>query len=71
MVSCYVTFMVTVYREFFGEPKSSPHEMNRGFLSLHAKPHKTHDICALDLGFMRLEALLGLLSPHHIDKTKM
>jgi len=22
----YVTFVVTVYREFFGEPSSSPHE---------------------------------------------
>ena len=40
MVSYYVTFVVTVYREFFGEPNSSPHKMSRGFITLHAKPHK-------------------------------
>ena len=27
MVSYCVTFVVTVYGEFFGEPNSSPHEM--------------------------------------------
>ena len=42
MVSYYVTFVVTVYGEFFGEPNSSPHEMSGEFISLHAKPHKTH-----------------------------
>ena len=42
----------------FGEPNSSPHVMIGGFISLHAKPHS-----ALDLGFMRLLALLGLLHP--------
>ena len=35
----YVTFVVTVYGEFFGEPNSSPHEMSGGFIRLHAKPH--------------------------------
>jgi len=39
MVSYYVTFLVTVYGEFFGKPNSSPHEMSGGFISLHAKPH--------------------------------
>ena len=42
MVSYHVTFVVTVYGEFFGEPNSSPLEMSGGFISLHAKPHKTH-----------------------------
>ena len=64
MLAYYVTFVVTVYGEFFGEPKSSPYEMSGGFISQHAKPHKTR---ALDLGFMRLEDLLGLLNPR-IDK---
>ena len=30
MVSYYVTFVVTVYGEIFGEP-NSPHEVSRGF----------------------------------------
>ena len=42
MVSYYVTFVVTVYREFFSELNISPHVMSGGFISLHAKPHKTH-----------------------------
>ena len=43
MVSYYVTFVVTVYGEFFGEPNySTPHKMSGGFIRLHAKPHKTH-----------------------------
>ena len=42
MVSYYVTFVVTVYGEFFGEPNSSSHEMSGGFISLHARPHKSH-----------------------------
>ena len=42
MVSYFVTFVVTVYREFFCEPNSNLHVMSRGFISLHAKPHKTH-----------------------------
>ena len=39
MVSYYVTFVVTVYGEFSGEPNSSasPHEMSGGF-----KTYKTH-----------------------------
>ena len=28
-----VTFVVTVYGDFFGEPNSSPHEVSRGFIS--------------------------------------
>ena len=43
MVSYYVTFVVTVYGEIFGEP-NSPHEVSR-------EPHKTHVL----KGFMRLE----------------
>ena len=39
MGSYYVTFVVTVYGEFFGEPNSSPHKMSGRFISLHAKPH--------------------------------
>ena len=31
MVAYYVTFVVTVYGEFFGEPNSSPHKMSGGF----------------------------------------
>ena len=42
MVSYYVTFVVTVYGEVFGEPNSSPHIMSGGFISLHAKLHKIH-----------------------------
>ena len=33
MVSYYVTFVVTVYEDFFGEPNSNPHEMSRGFIT--------------------------------------
>ena len=51
MVSYYVTFVVTVYGEIFGEP-NGPQEVSKGFKTL---------------GFMKLEALLGLLSPC-IDK---
>ena len=41
MVSYYVTFVVTVYGEIYGEPNSSQHIMSGGFISLHANPHKT------------------------------
>ena len=40
MVSYYVTFVVTVYREFFGELNSSAHKVSGGFISLRAKCHK-------------------------------
>jgi len=30
MVSYYVTFVVTVYGEFFSEPNSSPHKISGG-----------------------------------------
>ena len=30
---CAATFVVTLYREFFGEPNSSPHEVSGGFIS--------------------------------------
>ena len=42
MVSYYVTFVVTVYKEFFGELNSSAHKVSGGFISLRAKCHKTH-----------------------------
>ena len=51
--------MVTVYGEFFSEPNSSRHKMTGGF----------KNPCALYLGFMKLEVLLGLLNPR-IDKKK-
>ena len=38
----YVSFVVTIYGELFGEPNSSPHKVRRGFISLHANPHQTH-----------------------------
>ena len=46
MVSYYVTFVVTVYGEFFGEPNSSPHKMSGGF-----KPacKTSSNPCALDI----------------------
>ena len=47
MVSYYVTFVVTVYEEFFSEPNSSQHIISGGFISLHAKPHKTHVLWSL------------------------
>ena len=52
-----LTFVVTVYGEFFEELNSSPHEMSGGVISLQ------QSLCALDLGFMKLEGLLGLLNP--------
>ena len=42
MMTYYVTFAVTVYGEFFSKPNSSLHVMSGRFISLHAKPHKTH-----------------------------
>ena len=60
MLSYYVTFVVTVYGEFFGKPNSSPHEMSRGPVC-----KASLNPCAFDLGFMRLEALLGLLNHDH------
>ena len=29
-----MTFVATVYREFFSEPNSSPHEVSGGFISI-------------------------------------
>ena len=29
----YVTFMMKIYGEFFGEPNGSPHEVSGGFIS--------------------------------------
>ena len=49
-----LTFIVKIYEEFFGEPNGSPHEVSRGFISLH----KAHGF-ALGLS----EALLWLLKP--------
>ena len=54
MVSYYVTFVVTVYGEFFSEPNNSRHVMSGGFISLHAKPHKTHVLLTLVLWGFRL-----------------
>ena len=47
-----VTFVVTVYKEFFGEPNSSPHKMSRVFS--YVKPHKTHVLWTWVLWGLRL-----------------
>ena len=45
----YVTFVVTVYGEFFDEPSSSPQELSWGFINPHAKPFEAHVLCTLVL----------------------
>ena len=64
MASYYVTFVVTVYGEFFNEPNSSPREMSEGFISRMQSLIKP--MCFR----LRLEALLELQNPW-IDKESV
>ena len=58
-----IAIVETVYEEFFGEPNIGL--MSMGFISLHAKQHKTNVLWTWI--FMRLYALLGLLHSRCLD----
>ena len=60
-----MTIVVTVYREFFGEPNSSPHEVSRGIYK--SKTPIDKEVRCMDLQF-HLEAFEFMMILSFVNK---